>query len=251
MHWQTLMSNQSLTYILRRNAYRDNSLLCDCFSEATGRITLVARFSKRQSNRIKGMLEPFRLLEARWTGRGEVFTLNGAEEKRRYALKGAALIQATYLNELLLRIFQPMQPLPELFTRYRQLLHLLQDGSNMPAVMLFELEVLAVCGHELSLWQDDANGQVIRAGYNYHYQPDRGLFPLLNEHKQQADLPLEGNPQSQRGVLIAGELLIALRNPLTMQAAHWQALRSVLDRVLSLQLDGKVLHARQLLNING
>lgn len=242
--------NQSLTYILRRNSYRDNSLLCDCFSESAGRITLVARFSKRQGNRIKGMLEPFRLLDTRWTGRGEVRTLNNAEEKRRHSLKGAALIQATYVNELVLRTFQPMQPLPELFTRYRHLLHLLQDGDNMPAVMLFELEVLAICGHELSLWQDDANGQVIQPDLNYHYQPDRGLFPLVSEKKQQTDLSLE-NSNSQRGVLITGELLIGLRNPPEMPDALWQTLRTVLDRMLSLQLDGKKLYARQLLNTNG
>ena len=243
--------NQSLAYILRRNSYRDNSILCDCFSESTGCITLVARFSKRQSNRIKGMLEPFRLLDTRWTGRGEVLTLNNAEEKRRHNLKGAALIQATYLNELVLRTFQPMQPLPELFTRYRHLLHLLQDGANMPAVMLFELEVLAICGHELSLWQDDANGQVIQPDLNYHYQPDRGLFPLLNEDKQQVELPFNNGQQSQRGVLIAGELLVGLRNPPEMKDAQWQALRLVLDRMLFFQLDGKKLFARQLLSMDG
>ncbi len=242
--------NQSLTYILRRNAYRDNSLLCDCFSESTGRITLVARFPKHRSNRIKGMLEPFRLLDACWTGRGEVFTLHNAEEKRRYSFKGAALIQATYVNELVLRTFQPMQPLPELFTRYRHLLHLLEDGDNLPAVMLFELEVLAACGHELSLWQDDANGQVIRPDLNYHYQPERGLYPLINEDTQQADLPFTDSQHGQRGVLISGELLTGLRNPSEMSDALWQALRTVLDRMLSLQLNGKKLHARQLLNTN-
>ena len=244
-----MSSDQSLIYILRRNAYRDNSLLLDCFSTSAGRITLVARFSKRQSNRVKGMMEPFRLLDTRWTGRGEVLTLNNAEEKRRHILKGAALIQATYVNELLLRTFQPMQPLPELFTRYRHLLHLLQDGDNMPAVMLFELEVLAVCGHELSLWQDDANGQIIQPDLSYHYQPDQGLFPLVTENKRQTDLPFE-NSHSQRGVLITGELLIGLRNPPEMQDVLWQTLRTVLDRMLSLQLNGKKLYARQLLNMN-
>lgn len=243
-------SSPSLTYILRRNAYRDNSLLLDCFNESQGRMTLVARFSKRQSDRIKGMLEPFRLLDARWTGRGEVLTLNGAEEKRRYRLKGAALIQATYLNELVLRIFQPMQPLPELFSRYRQLLHLLQDSENMPALMLFELDVLATCGHELGLWQDDANGQAIQPDRNYHYQPERGLFPLHSDESAAAN-PQDKNTQGQRGVLIPGELLIGLRNPPEMSAVHWQLLRGVLDRMLSLQLNGKRLFARQLLNVNG
>ncbi|MEZ5479485.1 MAG: recombination protein O N-terminal domain-containing protein [Thiolinea sp.] len=67
-------------YILRRNPFRDNSLLLDCFHESAGRLSIVARFSKRQGNRIKGMLEPFRLLDLYWSGSGEVHTLRHAEE---------------------------------------------------------------------------------------------------------------------------------------------------------------------------
>ncbi|MEZ5537358.1 MAG: DNA repair protein RecO [Thiolinea sp.] len=242
------MISQSLTYILRRNAYRDNSLLLDCFSESEGRITLVARFSKRQSNRVKGMLEPFRLLDALWTGRGEVFTLTNAEEKRRYALKGAALIQATYLNEVLLRVFQPLQPLPELFTHYRRLLHDLQQGADMAAIMQFELEVLAACGHELSLWQDDEHGRAIQPELNYHFQPERGLFPL-QQAAEQTELPLSPPQSARSGVLISGELLIGLRNPQTLSDSQLMTLRTVLDRMLSLQLNGKTLYARQLLTL--
>lgn len=35
------------------------------------------------------MLEPFRLLEAHWSGRGEVFSLHQAEETRRYPLQAS------------------------------------------------------------------------------------------------------------------------------------------------------------------
>jgi DNA repair protein RecO (recombination protein O) len=244
------VQSSSLTCILRRNAYRDNSLLLDCFCETEGRITLVARFSKRQSNRIKGMLEPFRLLDARWSGRGEVFTLNNAEEKRRYALKGAALVQATYLNEVILRVFQPFQALPELFTHYRRLLHHLQQGADLAAVMQFELAVLAACGQELSLWQDDDDGQAIQPEMNYHFQPERGLFPLQSAPAR-AELSLQPAQNAQTGVLISGELLIALRNPPEMSDLQLRTLRTVLDRMLSLQLGGKILYARQLLTMNG
>ena len=54
--------------------------------------------------------------------------------------------------------------------------------------------------------------------------------------------------RAQSGVLVSGELLIALREPEKMQHEHWQQLRGVLDLMLSLQLNGKKLYARQLLN---
>ena len=192
------------------------------------------------------MLETSRLLDMRWVGKGDVHTLVHAEEKRRYALKQGALVQATYANELLLRVFQGGQGVPELFARYRHLLHHLEGGADLPALMQFELAVLAVCGYELNLWQDDATQAMLRPEVNYHFQPERGLLPLhAVSENQQSELPLA---QAQSGVLIPGELLIALREPEKMQAQHWQKLRGILDRMLSLQLNGKKLYARQLLN---
>ncbi|MGB0846523.1 MAG: DNA repair protein RecO [Thiolinea sp.] len=241
------MSSPSLTYILRRNAYRDNSLLLDCFNEYEGRITVVARFSKRQSNRIKGMLEPFRLLDMRWSGKGDVHTLVHAEEKRRYALKQGALVQATYANELLLRAFQPGEGDADLFAHYRRILHHLEGGADLPALMQFELAVLAVCGYELNLWQDDATQAALQPELNYHFQPERGLLPLharfdAEQESLSCDAP-------QNGVLISGELLIALRYPEVVPAEQWQVLRRVLDQMLALLLNGKTLYARQLLSV--
>ena len=181
----------------------------------------------------------------RWSGKGEVHTLFHADEKRRYSLKHGALIQATYANELLLRIFQDGQGVAELFVRYRHLLHHLEDGADLTALMQFELALLALCGYELNLWQDDATQAALQPEINYHFQPDRGLLPLHNKSPgQQAMLSTQ---RAQSGVLVSGELLIALREPGKMQHEHWQQLRGVLDLMLSLQLNGKKLYARQLL----
>ncbi len=236
------MSSPNLTYILRRNPYRDNSLLLDCFNQTEGRLSIVARFSRRQSNRSKGMLEPFRLLDMRWTGRGEVHTLLHADEKRRHTPKQAALIQATYANELLLRVFQNGQDTPALFSDYRRLLHQLEQAASLPALMQFELLLLSACGYELNLWQDDATQAALRPEISYHFQLERGLLPLHTSETRQHE-------QAQSGVLIPGALLIALRDPEKMQQEQWQQLRGVLDRMLSLQLNGKKLYARQLLNL--
>ena len=64
----------SPAFILRRNPYRDTSLLLDMFTCDAGKITCVAKFGQGKGTRSKGMLEPFRQLEASWVGKGEVFT---------------------------------------------------------------------------------------------------------------------------------------------------------------------------------
>ncbi len=238
-------------FILRRNAYRDNGLLMDVYTQEEGRVSVIARFSKRQGTRLKGMLEPFRLLEVQCSGRGEVLTLQQAEEKRRYLLKQGALLQATYINELLLRAFQPHQPTPELFLRYQQTLHALQTGADMRTLMLFELDILATCAYELNLWEEDASGQALDARQHYRFQPERGLC-VDNSRDDVAPgaghtlaLPLSKEPLDAP---VSGELLIALRTPEQMLLPHWQELRQLLDRLFRLLLKGKTLYARQLLS---
>lgn len=223
-------------FVLRRNNFRDNSLLLDLFTQDEGRISAVARYSKKQAARIKGMLEPFRLLDASWVGRGEVFTLTQTEEKGRYRLQQGALIQGLYLNELFLRNFQTQQALPELFQRYREVLSTLQAGENLPAVMLLELELLVHCGYSFNLWQDDQTGLEIQSALSYCFRPDLGLV---------AAHTLVAEPHD---TLISGTLLLALRAPEQMALPAWRELRRVLDRCWRVLLKGKTLYARQLLS---
>lgn len=220
-------------FILRRNAYRDTSLLLDMFTREAGKITCVARFTKGKGSRTRGMLEPFRLLDASWQGRGEVFTLFQADETRRYPLKGSGLIRAMYANELLLRALWQHQPQAELFDHYQRILTRLLDPADMLALPLFELEVLETAGYVLNLWHDDADGHDIQASMRYRFRPDYGLFPEAGEGK---------------GVPVSGSLLIALRDPDTMNPEQRQELRRTLDYLIQMLLKGKTLNARQLLN---
>jgi DNA repair protein RecO (recombination protein O) len=221
----------SPTFILRRNPYRDTSLLLDMFTRDAGKITCVAKFGQGKGTRSKGMLEPFRQLEASWTGRGEVFTLFNAEEKRRFPLKAAGLIRAVYANELLLRALWQHQPQPELFTQYQQTLFRLENSADILALPLFELDVLAGAGYVLNLWHDDAEGHDIDPVMRYRFRPDHGLCADAGEGK---------------GVPISGNLLIALREPEVMNPDQRLELRHTLDYLIQMLLKGKTLNARKL-----
>ncbi len=227
--------NHSYAFVLRRNAYRDNSLLLDLYTENEGRIAAIARYTKKQSTRIKGMLEPFRLLDARWSGRGDVFTMAQTEEKRRYVLKQKALIQATYINELLLRVLQPQQAMPEIFLLYRQTLQALQHGADSLSLMCFEWALLEVAGYSINLWEDDVQGVAIQSSQSYCFHPERGITVLGDD---------VADPQD---TLISGNLLIALREPELLSLFQQQELRAVLDRLWRILLQGRKLYARPLL----
>ena len=221
----------SPAFILRRNPYRDTSVLLDLFTLEAGKITCVAKFGQGKNSRSKGMLEPFRQLDASWTGRGEVFTLFNAEEKRRFPLKAAGLVRAVYANELLLRALWQHQPQPELFAQYQQTLFRLENPADVLALPLFELDVLAMAGYVLNLWHDDAEGHDIELGMRYRFRPDHGLYADVGEGK---------------GVPISGNLLIALREPEAMNPEQRLELRHTLDYLIQMLLKGKTLNARKL-----
>lgn len=221
----------SPAFILRRNPYRDTSVLLDLFTLEAGKITCVAKFGQGKNSRSKGMLEPFRQLDASWTGRGEVFTLFNAEEKRRFPLKAAGLVRAVYANELLLRALWQHQPQPELFAQYQQTLFRLENPADVLALPLFELDVLAMAGYVLNLWHDDAEGHDIEPAMRYRFRPDQGLYADEGEGK---------------GVPISGNLLIALREPEAMNPEQRLELRYTLDYLIQMLLKGKTLNARKL-----
>ena len=221
----------SPAFILRRNPYRDTSVLLDLFTLEAGKITCVAKFGQGKNSRSKGMLEPFRQLDASWTGRGEVFTLFNAEEKRRFPLKAAGLVRAVYANELLLRALWQHQPQPELFAQYQQTLFRLENPADVLALPLFELDVLAMAGYVLNLWHDDAEGHDIEPAMRYRFRPDHGLYAAVGEGK---------------GVPISGNLLIALREPEAMNPEQRLELRYTLDYLIQMLLKGKTLNARKL-----
>ena len=221
----------SPAFILRRNPYRDTSVLLDLFTLEAGKITCVAKFGQGKNSRSKGMLEPFRQLDASWTGKGEVFTLFNAEEKRRFPLKAAGLVRAVYANELLLRALWQHQPQPELFAQYQQTLFRLENPADVLALPLFELDVLAMAGYVLNLWHDDAEGHDIELGMRYRFRPDHGLYADVGEGK---------------GVPISGNLLIALREPEAMNPEQRLELRHTLDYLIQMLLKGKTLNARKL-----
>lgn len=228
------MLELSPVFVLRSNPYRDTSLLLDLFSRDAGKITCVAKFSKGKGTRTKGILEPFRLLEASWTGRGEVFTLFQADETYRYPLKQGNLVRAVYINELLLRSLWQHQPQPELFAQYQQTLDRLANPADVMALPLFELEVLASAGYQLNLWQDDATGQAIHLQRRYRFRPEHGLYPDEGEGK---------------GIPLMGSLLIALREPESMNTEQRLELRQALDHLLQALLNGKTLNARRLISV--
>ncbi|RVU83898.1 DNA repair protein RecO [Leucothrix sargassi] len=222
----------STGYILRTRPYTEANVIVDIFSQEHGRMTCMARPAKVRGKVQKGHLQAFRLLQFEWQGRGEMGKLMQTDERFRHRIPAAHLLYGLYLNELLLKLIKPHTTLEGLYEDYQRCLGLLVESElPMVVVMRFELLLLEGLGHAVNLWHCESDGQDIRAEFTYAYSLGIGL----SQQTQQVS-----------GVSIRGELLIAMRTPVSMTLEQYQALRVFLDR-LWLNLLGKPLNSRKLL----
>lgn len=188
-------------YILHQRPYRDTSLLLEVFSRDHGRFGLVARGARGPRSRIRGLLQPFQPLLLSWSGRTELGTLHSVEaDGAAPRLAGATLYSGFYLNELLMRLLQRLDPHPELYAAYAEALVGLQTEAQRP-LRRFEKQLLESLGYGLLLDHEADSGEPVQAGVEYVYALESGPVRCLGT--QAGGLRLSGRSLLS---LAAGEL---------------------------------------------
>ena len=222
--------------VLHRRAYRETSLIVELFTPEFGRVGLVARGARSARSSMRGTTEPFRLLEASWTRRGELGTLTGLEPAGRGAgpgpgLAGRALWCGLYANELLLKLLPRDVPEPSLYAAYLQLLARLPDSAGQGgALRCFELKLLQALGVAPELGRVSETGEPV--GPDCYYRVEPAVGPVPSRPGEQDACP--------------GRVLLALSAAEPLAGSDARHARQLMRRLLEHQLEGKVLHARRL-----
>jgi len=214
--------------VLHTYAYRETSVIVEAFTQAYGRVALVARGAKRPRSEMRGLLNAFQPLLLSWAGASELKTLLSAEWRGGMPLpSGAALLCGFYLNELLLKLLPREDPHPALWTEYESALRALNEhpaqADQAATLRRFELRLLAELGYAMPLTHEQDTGAPIEPAERYHYAFDRG--PRRHAAEPGAQWPV-----------VRGETLLALANeryPDAQIATEAKRLmRSVLDHYL-------------------
>jgi DNA repair protein RecO len=229
------------SYVLHSRPYRETSLLVDAFTFDYGQIGLVARGARARRSRLRGLLQPFRPLLLSWSGRGELFTLVGAEANGRAPrLAGATLMSGFYLNELLKRLTARHDPLSALFQVYHKTLLALEIPSEHErALRIFEKCLLEELGYGLLLEREGAGvppteeGNPVEANCEYAYEFERGPVPMAHGR---AD-----------AVRIRGKSLLSLARHELRDAKSLQDAKRLMRAALARYLGDKPLKSREVL----
>lgn len=171
--------NLQPSYVIHSRPYRDTSSLLEVFTAEYGRISLVARGTRRQTRRGSkaALLQPFSPLLLSFSGRMELKTLTAIEPvKGMSILRGDRLFSGLYMNELLVRLLHRNDAHPELFAAYDWALKALADNALVDAVLRgFEITLLDELGYGLNLSVDGASGESVHDTLRYRYDPELGL----------------------------------------------------------------------------
>ncbi|NLK84547.1 MAG: DNA repair protein RecO [Aeromonadales bacterium] len=218
--------------ILHTRPYKENSLLVELYTLNYGRISAVARLSKKVASRSKGAYQPFLLLKMTLSqGRGQLWQLKDVFLQRAgFALEVPQIFIAQYLNELLFYLIKTRESDPQLFASYIKVLEALErkEESYLSSLREFELTLIEGLGYGLSFL--DTNSFQIEDDGKYIFDPHNGFCRANISSKQVLD-----------GRTIK---LIEAREFASKEVL--QALKMINKSVISTLLDGKQLKSREL-----
>ena len=230
----TARINNQRAWLLHHRPFRDSSMIIDFFSHDYGLVTLIARGSRSQKSKLKGILRPFLPLDISWIKKTDLGTLTGAElNGDPIALKGEALLSAYYINELMLNLLHRDDSQVEMFSTYTSTIkNLCAFNYNLAILRVFEIRMLELLGYGLNFQYEAKTGKEIEKEMFYQYIIDEG--PVFSK--------------SNNGPMIfSGEELIAIgshdfSNPLTLKNAG-----RLLRPIITNRIGGKELKSRKVL----
>jgi|TARA_B110000037_G_scaffold168742_1_gene191144 DNA repair protein RecO (recombination protein O) len=223
--------NQDI-YILHTYPFKETSLIAELFCKDHGRIPVMAKGARRPRSSLRGMLQSFQLLQATWSGRGEIKTLHNIEWSAKFLkVDGNALICGFYINELIMRLLPREDTHKKLFDFYHHTMKILADGVNLEvALRRFELRLLQELGYEVPL-KEDENGELIIADKFYIYEAEYGPSEIS---------------KTNNGVKISGQTLLDMaRDEYRDDNTQLQS-KQLMRYLISYYLGDKPLNSKQL-----
>ena len=252
-------------YILHQRAYRDTSAIVDLITPEFGRMSVLAKGSKRPKSRFQGLLRAFQPMLVSCVGRGELMTLTQVDIPGQHLqIPASCLSSGLYINELIVRLLQKFEPQIELFNDYDQSIRRLcclsgndarRQWSLQASLRIFEIKLLRSLGYETEFNTEAGSDDFIQPEAEYRYHLDYGpvrLNPQMDQTvAQSSGIDVDpGNVIHEEGVVISGKTLLILSNPEELLESADQVIfreaKRLMRVILANRLGGKPLHSREL-----
>lgn len=217
-------------FLLHHQNYQESSLIIDVFTQAAGRVSLIAKGVRRQKAQYLGVLRPFIPLNISYLGSGNLKTLCHVEAGQSDPmLPGLNTYCGFYLNELLRCFIPASEPYPDVFLSYITCLQQLKSSHQIEAALrIFETQLLQAIGYSLQLEFDYLTHATIQVDGTYQYDIEQG-----------ATESAEGQ--------IHGATLIAMQQENYTNECQLNEAKILMRRIIDFYRQGKPLQSRTLM----
>ncbi len=219
-------------YCIHSRCYRESSQILEVLTPDYGLVSCLNRGSRKQNSAMEFLFTPLLLS---WSGRGDLFTLIHLEsvKGKKITLPGLCII-GMYLNELILRLVPKSSPSEEIFNLYQNIISVLDESEKQEKLLrLFEIELLTLLGHGLSLDKEIDHETPVRGDYTYRYEVGVG--------------PARVTQASTAWNVVGGATLLSLQTPLNMDSACLTQAKYLMRGIIDWHLGNRVLRSREIL----
>lgn len=224
---------ESVGFVIHSRRYRENSRILELYTRDHGRVALLGRISVKRGGKEQSALQPFQESLFYWRGKSELKNLQTVEATTVIELNQEASICGLYCNELLLYLLDKQLPQAELYDHYKETLAGLSSASSLAQTLRkFEIILLEQLGYGLDFSQDAQTGEALDPEGRYYFHPEVGVSRLKPE---------------QPALAVSGACLVAIRNADFSDRQVARIARQILSASLQLQLGGRQLKSRQLM----
>jgi len=219
-------------YCMHSRAYRESSQIIELLTLEHGLVSCVRKGSRKKNASADYLFSP---LLVSWVGKGDLLTLTHIEAKQTRRITQPNLsIVAMYLNELILKLVPKSSPSKEVFGLYENILESLdQEEKQENLLRLFEIELLSLIGHGLSLDKEMDHETTINKDSMYRY--DVGIGPVCVSKNNNA------------WNIVSGATLLGLQSPLSMESSCLTEAKQLMRGIINWHLDKRRLHSREIL----
>ncbi len=220
-------------FLLHRRRFRETSLLVELLTFENGRISAVAKGALRSQSKLGTSLQPSIRMHLEVVGRSNLPTLTKAETIEHFQqMNGINIYSFLYINELLMKLTVPNDPIPEIYLEYQKLIKVLSSGCLSESdLRYFELTLLEMIGVKPVLDHTADSNEPISPHKKYYFHPIDGL-----SQKRYRDEQLE----------IGGETLVNLNSKLKLVGSFATEAKYLLRMSIGYHLDGKQVNSRKL-----
>ncbi|MBX2807203.1 MAG: DNA repair protein RecO [Cellvibrionaceae bacterium] len=222
-------------YIIHTRPFQNSSLLVDMLTEDFGRVSAVAKGSRRPKSRQRNLLQPFIPVLVSWKGKHHLKTLVDIEAQgRASSLTGRYLYGGFYSNELLNYLLVSGLAMPAVYELYQMLLTCLSQQSALEVCLRrFEFSLLMELGYGIDFFNEALSHHPIQADLFYRFDVDTGFIALAQTHAL------------IRGVYL-GKILLAIGQGNYTDKSVRQAAKQIARTAIEPHLQGRALKSREL-----